>query len=148
MGIMLENISERLLAPGAAHDRAPDKVPSRRLRVIEAAGELRIPFTTGILIGIGETLEERVDSLSRYASCTIATGTSKRSSSRTSAPSPPSAWQDAPDPTFEDLQRTRGGRAALARAARQPPGAAQPVPRDLSRASFARVSTTGEASRL
>src|SRR6185369_931307 len=63
VGIMLETTSERLLAPGAAHDRAPDKVPSRRLRVIEAAGELRIPFTTGILIGIGETLEERVDSL-------------------------------------------------------------------------------------
>src|SRR5262249_21588094 len=63
VGIMLENVSDRLLAPGAAHDRAPDKVPSRRLRVIEAAGALRIPFTTGILIGIGETRAERVDSL-------------------------------------------------------------------------------------
>jgi FO synthase len=63
MGIMLESTSERLLAPGAAHDRAPDKVPRRRLRTIARAGALGIPFTTGILIGIGETRRERVDSL-------------------------------------------------------------------------------------
>jgi FO synthase len=63
MGIMLESTSERLLAPGAAHDRAPDKVPQRRLKTIARAGALGIPFTTGILIGIGETHAERVDSL-------------------------------------------------------------------------------------
>ena len=63
MGLMLETISERLLGAGLAHDRAPDKVPSRRLRTIELAGKLQIPFTTGILIGIGETHAERVDSL-------------------------------------------------------------------------------------
>jgi len=63
MGIMLESTSERLLTPGAAHDRAPDKVPRRRLKTIARAGALGIPFTTGILIGIGETLAERVDSL-------------------------------------------------------------------------------------
>ncbi|HSE03253.1 MAG TPA: 7,8-didemethyl-8-hydroxy-5-deazariboflavin synthase CofG, partial [Methylomirabilota bacterium] len=63
MGIMLESTAERLLAPGAAHDRAPDKVPHRRLRTIARAGALGIPFTTGILIGIGETHAERVQSL-------------------------------------------------------------------------------------
>ncbi|MBI4589491.1 MAG: 7,8-didemethyl-8-hydroxy-5-deazariboflavin synthase CofG [Candidatus Rokubacteria bacterium] len=63
MGLMLETTSERLLRPGMAHDRAPDKVPARRLRTIELAGKLQIPFTTGILIGIGETAEERVDAL-------------------------------------------------------------------------------------
>ena len=63
MGIMLESVSERLLGPGAAHDRAPDKVPRRRLQTIARAGALGIPFTTGILIGIGETHAERVDSL-------------------------------------------------------------------------------------
>ena len=63
MGIMLESVSDRLLAPGAAHDRAPDKVPQRRLKTIARAGALGIPFTTGILIGIGETHAERVDSL-------------------------------------------------------------------------------------
>src|SRR5688572_49768 len=63
MGLMLENVSERLLEPGATHDDAPDKRPALRLKTIETAGKLHIPFTTGILIGIGETLEERVDSL-------------------------------------------------------------------------------------
>ena len=60
---MLETTSTRLLARGAAHDNAPDKEPAKRLRVIEEAGRQRIPFTSGILIGIGETFEERVDSL-------------------------------------------------------------------------------------
>ncbi|HXU89727.1 MAG TPA: 7,8-didemethyl-8-hydroxy-5-deazariboflavin synthase CofG [Methylomirabilota bacterium] len=63
MGLMLESVSERLLMPGGAHDVAPDKVPARRLRTIELAGKLAIPFTTGILIGIGETRRERVDAL-------------------------------------------------------------------------------------
>jgi 7,8-didemethyl-8-hydroxy-5-deazariboflavin synthase CofG subunit len=63
MGLMLETTSTRLLAKGAAHDNAPDKEPAKRLRVIEDAGKQKIPFTTGILIGIGETLEERVDTL-------------------------------------------------------------------------------------
>jgi FO synthase len=63
MGLMLETTSARLLAKNAAHDNAPDKDPAKRLRVIEDAGRQQIPFTTGILIGIGETLEERVDAL-------------------------------------------------------------------------------------
>jgi len=63
MGMMLETTSRRLLAPGQAHYRCPDKVPQVRLAALNAAGELRIPFTTGILIGIGETLEDRVDAL-------------------------------------------------------------------------------------
>jgi len=63
MGLMLETTSERLLAPGAAHDQAPDKVPARRLRTIEEAGKQHVPFTTGLLLGIGETLEDRVETL-------------------------------------------------------------------------------------
>jgi FO synthase len=63
MGLMLETTSPRLLAENAAHDNAPDKDPAKRLRVIAHAGRRKIPFTTGILIGIGETLEERVDAL-------------------------------------------------------------------------------------
>jgi FO synthase len=63
MGLMLESVSERLLLPGGAHDNAPDKKPAVRLRTLATAGELRIPFTTGILIGIGENWEERIDSL-------------------------------------------------------------------------------------
>ncbi|TMK84524.1 MAG: 7,8-didemethyl-8-hydroxy-5-deazariboflavin synthase [Actinobacteria bacterium] len=64
MGMMLETTSERLYrTPGAAHYGSPDKKPSVRLRVIEDAGRLAIPFTTGILIGIGETARERTESL-------------------------------------------------------------------------------------
>lgn len=63
LGLMLESVSERLLAPGGAHENAPDKKPAVRLRTIELAGELGVPFTTGILIGIGENWTERVDSL-------------------------------------------------------------------------------------
>jgi FO synthase len=63
LGLMLESISPRLRHKGAAHWRAPDKAPGLRLRVIEEAGRQKIAFTTGILIGIGETAEERIDSL-------------------------------------------------------------------------------------
>ena len=63
LGLMLESVSARLCEPGMPHHRAPDKRPDKRLAMIEAAGELRIPFTTGILVGIGETRRERVESL-------------------------------------------------------------------------------------
>jgi FO synthase len=63
MGLMLETTNASLLAPGAAHDNAPDKLPSKRLRTIEDAGKQNVPFTTGLLIGIGETPEDRVDTL-------------------------------------------------------------------------------------
>ena len=63
MGMMLETTSERLMEKGGAHRGCPDKIPELRLAAIEAAGHQRVPFTTGILIGIGETPEERVDAL-------------------------------------------------------------------------------------
>ena len=63
MGIMLETSSDRLSEPGGAHHGSPDKVPAARLRTIEDAGRLAIPFTTGILVGIGETSRERAASL-------------------------------------------------------------------------------------
>ena len=63
MGLMLETTNTALLAPSAAHDNAPDKVPAKRLRTIEEAGKQSVPFTTGLLIGIGETTEDRVDTL-------------------------------------------------------------------------------------
>jgi FO synthase len=63
MGLMLESVSERLCEKGGAHYRSPDKAPAVRLETIRRAGELAIPFTTGILIGIGETREERVEAL-------------------------------------------------------------------------------------
>ena len=62
-GIMLENISERLLDKGMAHHGSPDKKPEVRLETMRHAGELQVPFTSGILIGIGENRAERIDSL-------------------------------------------------------------------------------------
>ena len=63
MGIMLESASERLTEKGMPHYGSPDKVPAVRLRTLADAGVARIPFTTGILIGIGETRRERIESL-------------------------------------------------------------------------------------
>lgn len=63
LGLMLESASERLCAPGMPHHLAPDKHPAVRLRMIDEAGQLAIPFTTGILVGIGETRRERVEAL-------------------------------------------------------------------------------------
>jgi 7,8-didemethyl-8-hydroxy-5-deazariboflavin synthase CofG subunit len=63
IGLMLETTSNELMKSGRAHDNAPDKLPSKRLKTIEDAGKLGIPFTTGLLIGIGETPQDRVDTL-------------------------------------------------------------------------------------
>jgi 7,8-didemethyl-8-hydroxy-5-deazariboflavin synthase CofG subunit len=63
MGLMLETTNADLLDKGKAHDNAPDKLPAKRLRTIEEAGKQNVPFTTGLLIGIGESPEDRVDTL-------------------------------------------------------------------------------------
>jgi 7,8-didemethyl-8-hydroxy-5-deazariboflavin synthase CofG subunit len=63
MGLMLENISPRLRQRGGVHQWAPDKEPALRMRMLDEAGALRVPFTTGILLGIGETPAERAESL-------------------------------------------------------------------------------------
>jgi len=63
MGLMLESVTERLCLPGGPHHGCPDKQPSVRLECIDAAGRARIPFTSGILIGIGETRLERIEAL-------------------------------------------------------------------------------------
>ncbi len=67
MGLMLETCSERLARRGGPHFGSPDKLPARRLATLEAAGAARVPFTTGILIGIGETREERLEALQAIA---------------------------------------------------------------------------------
>jgi len=62
-GMMLETLAARLGEPGRPHYQAPDKTPARRLATLDAAGRARVPFTTGILVGIGETRAERIDAL-------------------------------------------------------------------------------------
>ncbi len=74
LGLMLESTSTELIAAHPA-GRTPDKVPALRLKTIEDAGKLGVPFTTGILIGIGETMEDRVDSLRGYSATASAVRT-------------------------------------------------------------------------
>lgn len=62
-GMMLESLADRLHEPGGPHHRAPDKTAARRLETLDAAGRARVPFTTGILVGFGETEAERIDAL-------------------------------------------------------------------------------------
>jgi FO synthase len=63
MGLMLENISARLTEPGGAHQQAPSKRPGARLKTLQLAGEEKVPFTSGLLVGIGEDREDIVESL-------------------------------------------------------------------------------------
>ena len=78
MGIMLETVSDRLSLKGGPHWASPDKVPAVRLETIRLAGELAIPFTSGILIGIGETARSGSRRCSRCRRSTTSTGTSVR----------------------------------------------------------------------
>jgi FO synthase len=106
MGIMLETVSERLLGRGMAHDNAPDKVPARRLRTIALAGKLQIPFTTGILIGIGETARERVDALVAIRDLHERYGHIQEVIIQNFRAKPSIPMREAPEPPFEDLVRT------------------------------------------
>jgi FO synthase len=106
MGLMLETISERLMLPGNAHDNAPDKKPSIRLRMIEQAGKLRIPFTTGILIGIGETWEERVDSLFAIRDIQRRYGHIQEVIIQNFRAKPTIPMHDCPEPDQDDMLKT------------------------------------------
>jgi FO synthase len=106
MGIMLETVSERLLGPGQAHDDAPDKVPARRLKTIALAGKLQIPFTTGILIGIGETPRERVDALVAIRDLHERYGHVQEVIVQNFRAKPRIPMRDAAEPTLPDLLRT------------------------------------------
>ncbi|MEE8370276.1 MAG: 7,8-didemethyl-8-hydroxy-5-deazariboflavin synthase CofG [Dehalococcoidia bacterium] len=106
MGIMLENLSDRLLRPGQAHHRCPDKVPQRRLDTIEAAGRLKVLFTTGILIGIGETPEERVDSLFAIRELHQRYGHIQEVIVQNFRAKPDIAMRDHPEPGLSEMLRT------------------------------------------
>ncbi|HXH83206.1 MAG TPA: 7,8-didemethyl-8-hydroxy-5-deazariboflavin synthase CofG [Candidatus Tectomicrobia bacterium] len=106
MGLMLESVSTRLLAPGMAHHRAPDKVPSRRLRTIALAGKLGIPFTSGILIGIGETPAERVEALLALRDLHERYGHLQEVIVQNFRAKPRIPMRDAPEPGLDELLRT------------------------------------------
>ena len=89
-----------------AHWKAPDKVPSLRLRTIEDAGRLSMAFTTGILIGIGETPEERVDALAAIRAAHEKYGHVQEVIVQPFRAKPDIRMAQAPEPSTEDLQRT------------------------------------------
>ena len=138
MGIMLESVSERLGRPGAAHDRAPDKVPARRLKTIALAGKLGIPFTTGILIGIGETHAERVASLIAIRQLHEQYGHIQEVIVQNFRAKPLIPMRDQPDPTAEDLLRT----VAVARLLLGPAMNIQ-APPNLSAGGYDRLAAAG-----
>src|SRR5277367_2842941 len=106
MGLMLETTNRALLAPGAAHDNAPDKVPAKRLRTIEEAGKQQVPFTTGLLIGIGETPEDRVDTLLAIRDLHERYGHIQEVIVQNFRAKPEIPMHDHPEPTHGEMLRT------------------------------------------
>ncbi len=103
MGLMLESASARLCRPGGPHHGSPDKDPTVRLECIRAAGEARVPLTSGILIGIGETREERLQSLKDLAECHAVYGHLQEIIVQNFVPKPGTKMHAAAAPPFAEL---------------------------------------------
>ena len=106
LGLMVETTADALLRPGGAHDQAPDKVPGKRFRVLEEAGKRGVPFTTGLLIGIGETREDRVETLFAIRAMHQRYGHIQEviaQNFRAKPDIPMSSW---PEPTRDEMLRT------------------------------------------
>ncbi|MGE5830400.1 MAG: 7,8-didemethyl-8-hydroxy-5-deazariboflavin synthase CofG, partial [Micromonosporaceae bacterium] len=107
MGMMLETTATRLWStPGEAHYGSPDKEPAVRLRVLEDAGRVGVPFTTGILVGIGETLTERAESLYAIRRIAKAYGHIQEVIVQNFRAKPDTAMRDRPDTELDDLAAT------------------------------------------
>jgi FO synthase len=102
-GLMVETLSERLSQRGGPHFGSPDKLPERRLETIETAGRARVPFTTGILIGIGETRAERIDSLLAIRELGERHGHVQEVIVQNFRAKPGTRMADAPEPALEEL---------------------------------------------
>ena len=105
-GIMLESTADRLCAPGGPHHGSPDKRPAARLRTIAQAGELAVPFTSGILIGIGETRAERLDALFALRDLHAAYGHLQEIIVQNFRPKPDTRMADVPAAPLAELQWT------------------------------------------
>jgi FO synthase len=103
IGIMLESSSARLCEPGGVHYGSPDKLPEVRLEMMRQAGELAVPFTTGILIGIGETRAERLESLVAIADLHRAHGHIQEVIVQNFRAKPKTKQANAPEPDLDDL---------------------------------------------
>jgi FO synthase len=138
VGLMLENVSPRLMRDGLPHAKAPDKVPALRLRTIEEAGKLSIAFTTGILIGIGENIEERIDSLLAIRTLQEKYGHIQEVIIQNFRTKPEIPMAQHPEPTLDDMLRT----VALARLILGPHMNVQ-APPNLSYDDFPRLLEAG-----
>ena len=105
-GIMLETISERLAERGGPHYGSPDKVPAVRLATIAAAGEAAVPFTSGILIGIGETRMERIEALLALRELHLAHGHFQEIIIQNFRAKPGTQMAEAPEPSVDELKWT------------------------------------------
>jgi len=103
MGIMLETTAARLGERGGPHFGAPDKEPAARLTTIKAAGEAKVPFTSGILIGIGETRAERIEALLALRDLHRTHGHLQEVIIQNFRAKPDTRMADAPEPSFEEL---------------------------------------------
>ncbi|MCP4319624.1 MAG: 5-amino-6-(D-ribitylamino)uracil--L-tyrosine 4-hydroxyphenyl transferase CofH [Hyphomicrobiales bacterium] len=106
MGIMLENVSPRLTERGGCHHGSPDKDPAVRLATIEEAGRQKVPFTSGILIGIGETRRERIESLLSLRRLHDRYGHLQEIIIQNFRAKPGTRMEGAPEPDLADLQWT------------------------------------------
>jgi FO synthase len=102
-GIMLESVSDRLCEPGGPHYGSPDKRPAARLKTLELAGEAKIPFTSGILIGIGETREERLQALHALHDLHQRHGHIQEIIIQNFRAKPDTKMHAAPEPDFDEL---------------------------------------------
>jgi FO synthase len=137
-GIMLETVSSRLGERGGAHFRSPDKDPWLRIEMIAAAGRLRVPFTSGILIGIGETRLERVQSLLALRTLHDSYGHLQEIIVQNFRAKPGTRFAGCQEPDLDDLLWT----AAVARLVFGPAMNVQ-VPPNLSYGDFARLLDAG-----
>ena len=138
MGIMLETTADRLGARGGPHWASPDKVPARRLETIALAGELHIPFTSGILIGIGETRAERLDALEELRSLHLRHGHLQEVIVQNFRAKPGTRMADHPEPSLEEHMWTiAAARIVL------PPEVSVQAPPNLARHDFAALLDGG-----
>ena len=106
MGMMLESLSLRLMQKGGPHYACPDKAPKVRLNTLRFAGEQGVPFTTGLLIGIGETWEERVEALEAINEMHLKYGHIQEVIVQNFRAKAGTAMEYAPEPDLEEMLRT------------------------------------------
>lgn len=137
-GLMLETVADRLSAQGGPHWRSPDKVPAARLAVLDQAGALAIPFTTGLLIGIGETRPERIATLEAIGAAHERYGHVQEVIVQNFRAKPRTPMADAVEPALEDLLWTIAAARLIL-----PPEIAVQAPPNLADAAFPRLLEAG-----